>query len=89
MGYDTSLVSDAYSPVTLLDNADGDNLGFAVAINGNVAVATAPKDDVNEKIDQGSLYVFRRPIYFPLLPNTIFMNPPIIPVPIVNGATSF
>ena len=59
MRYDTALVSDAYTPVSLIDNADGDQLGYAVAINGNVAAATAPTDDILGNVDQGSLYVFR------------------------------
>lgn len=59
MGYDSTGISDAYSPTAVIDNSDGDQLGYAVAINGNIAVATAPTDDINGKADQGSLYVFK------------------------------
>ncbi len=59
MGYDTTAISDSYSPVLIIDNAEGDQLGYAVAINGDIAVATAPTDDIDENTNQGSVYVFR------------------------------
>jgi hypothetical protein len=60
MGYDTAGISDAFSPVSIIDNSPGDQLGSVVAISGNVAVATAPTDDIGGNVDQGSLYVFRK-----------------------------
>ncbi len=58
MGLDTAKVAGGNSP-QVIDNNPGDNLGYAVAIHGNLAVATAPYDDIDGKADQGSLYVFR------------------------------
>ena len=58
MGYDTLPVLNGISP-SVIDNEAGDQLGYSVAINGNIAVASAPSDNINGKVSQGSLYVFR------------------------------
>jgi hypothetical protein len=67
MGYDTMEISEPTSPISLIDNSEGDELGTAVAIYGNLAVATAPADDIDGNIDQGSLYIFK-------LENGVWLN---------------
>ncbi len=42
------------------DGSSGDNLGHAVAISGDYAVAGAPFDDIGSNNSQGSVYVFHR-----------------------------
>jgi hypothetical protein len=42
------------------DGSSGDNLGYAVAISGDYAVAGAPFDDIGSNNSQGSVYVFHR-----------------------------
>ena len=42
------------------DIAAGDQFGKAVAINGDTAVITADQNNVNNNVDQGSAYVFKR-----------------------------
>ncbi len=43
------------------DGATGDELGSAVATDGDIAVAGAHRDDVGTNWDQGSAYVFVKP----------------------------
>ena len=42
------------------DTVSGDEFGFDVAVQGNVAVIGAPNHDVSGKLDQGAVYLFRR-----------------------------
>ena len=42
------------------DGAAGDNLGFAVAIDGDTALVGAPGSDAGASADQGAVYVFER-----------------------------
>jgi uncharacterized protein (TIGR03437 family) len=46
--------------LTADDGAAGDQLGVSVAITGDTIVVGAPLDDVGDKSDQGSAYVFVR-----------------------------
>ena len=46
--------------LTASDAAAGDGFGFAVAIEGDTAVLTAPFDDLDPDHGQGSAYVFTR-----------------------------
>src|SRR5690606_24389620 len=54
--------SGVWTQVTRLsgsDSATGDEFGFAVAVQGDIAVIGAPNHDVSGKLDQGAVYIFR------------------------------
>ena len=44
--------------ISASDVSGDDNFGSSVSISGNYAIAGAPFDDVNGKIDQGTAYIF-------------------------------
>ena len=46
--------------LTADDGAAGDGFGSSVAISGDTIVVSAPLDDIGEKMNQGSAYVFVR-----------------------------
>lgn len=48
--------------LTASDGADGDGLGFGVAIDGDTIVAGAPGATVNGDPEEGAVYVFEKPI---------------------------
>ncbi len=48
------------SKLVAADGAQGDRLGFDVAIDGNTAVVGSPLDDIGSNANQGSAYVFVR-----------------------------
>jgi hypothetical protein len=48
--------------LTAFDGANGDKLGDSVAISDDTIAAGAPSDAVGASINQGSLYVFVRPV---------------------------
>ena len=45
--------------LTASDGAAGDFFGFSVAISGSIIVVSAPGDDIDSNIEQGSAYVFK------------------------------
>ena len=47
--------------LTASDGQANDALGLGVGISGDTVVAGSRKDDVGERVDQGSLYVFDKP----------------------------
>jgi hypothetical protein len=46
--------------LTATDGAAGDNLGFSVAVAGDIAVVGAPTAGVGSNVGQGAVYVFKR-----------------------------
>lgn len=48
--------------LTASDGVPGDTFGFSVAVSGDTVVVGALGDDVDGKSDQGSAYVFVRPV---------------------------
>lgn len=46
--------------LTANDGANGDFFGSAVALEGNTALVAAPKDDIGNAKDRGSVYTFNR-----------------------------
>lgn len=59
MGYDSIEFTIPASPL-ISDLSANDYLGLSVDVFGNYAVAGAPYDDVNGKVNQGSVYFFKK-----------------------------